>query len=305
MSVKIRSSWIDSNTHSLGVRVYRNLETFTKDTLPDVYATIPKGTMSYEDINVEEGQTYFYMLSVFNNGQELFSECYKVEIREKDEYINDVDLLIFADATSFPSTNIIDSSTARRQLTLRGDVKIIADPTNFGLDDGVLYFDGYSDRISVNVDPLGVEDFTYETFLYPLNNNGGNSRIFQVGALGDTNSFALIRWGNNLTFERHRGGGNWQWDGYKGDAWFVNTWYHVALMRKSGRLYIFLNGIPVVEVDFNHNIVSGDIYIGQSQQQSDGTDAITAYMKSIRFTPKRARYPVSGFTVPTTKYPII
>ena len=259
-------------------------------------------TDEFVDSTTQIGHAYYVMLSSVRGNEEVFSDVIEILNEVKDEFISNVDLLIFADADSFPSTNIVDASNKNRTINVRGDVKIIEDPTNYGLDDGVLYFDGLGDRLFVQVDPLLKSDFTYEVFVHPLNNNGGNARIFQVGDLNGTNSFALIRWGNALTFERN--GGSWYWMAHVPDIWFINTWYHVVLMRKDDRIYIFLNGEPIAEFNFDYSILSGDIYIGQSQQQAGTVDAITAYMKSIRFTPNRARYPITGFATPTRKFPI-
>lgn len=259
-------------------------------------------TNDFIDTTAHTGSKYYIVLSSVRRNEEVFSEVIEILNEVKDEYFDDVDLLIFADANAFPSAAIIDSSSMHKTIIRRGDVSIIADPTNFGLDDGVLFFDGNADRLQVNVDPLLDSDFTYEVFVYPLNNNGGNARIFQVGDLNGTNSFALIRWGNALTFERN--GGSWYWMAHVPDIWFINRWYHVVLMRKDDRIYICLNGVVISEFNFDYSILSGDIYVGQSQQQAGTIDAITAYMKSIRFTPNRARYPTTGFATPTEKFPI-
>lgn len=87
MSIKIKISWDDNNAVSEGVRIYRSDTEFTSSQLPAVIATVPM-LEEYEDFEVEEGRTYFYMLSCFMVDQEVFTECYEVFAEDS------VDLLI-------------------------------------------------------------------------------------------------------------------------------------------------------------------------------------------------------------------
>lgn len=79
MSIKIKTSWTDSNVIIEGVRIYKSSVNFDVSSRPAVYAEILDGSEFYEDLNVAEGQTYFYMLSCFLGEQEVFTECYEVK----------------------------------------------------------------------------------------------------------------------------------------------------------------------------------------------------------------------------------
>lgn len=78
MSIKIKTSWTDNNAIVEGVRIYKSTASFDVNTLPAIYAEILDGGDFYEDLNVIEGQTYFYMLSCFLGEQEVFTECYEI-----------------------------------------------------------------------------------------------------------------------------------------------------------------------------------------------------------------------------------
>jgi len=78
MSIKIKVSWDDHNVVSEGVRIYRSNTTFTPSNLPAVLATVPT-LDEYEDLDVIEGQTYFYMLAAYLGEQEVFTECFEVK----------------------------------------------------------------------------------------------------------------------------------------------------------------------------------------------------------------------------------
>lgn len=256
--------------------------------LPEAKVKYISGTTnSYKDQD-ETYEVNYIRIGAMKNGKEILSDEVSI-IKDKDWSL--VDLLLLPEAFSLPSTDIRDYSSYKRNLTVRSDVKII-DGSSVGKD-RVFFFDGDGDRISTTVSALGFDDFTYEAYVYPLSDSGGNSRIFQIGDLHGLNSFALIRWGNYLTVERNNG--SWEWVLAKYEAWFVNNWYHVCLMRKDGILYALLNGQLVGEAYFNYEIVSGDIYIGQSQQQSTTTDAFHGYMEGFRLTKGSARYNITGF----------
>ncbi|ENW90562.1 MULTISPECIES: hypothetical protein [Acinetobacter] len=77
-SIKLKMVWVDSNEIIEGVRIYKSASSFTSLSKPAVYAEILDGSDFYEDFNVEDGETYFYMLSCFLGDQEVFTECFEV-----------------------------------------------------------------------------------------------------------------------------------------------------------------------------------------------------------------------------------
>lgn len=86
MSIKIKASWTDNNVIIEGVRIYKSSASFDVNSRPAVYAEILDGSKFYEDLNVAEGQTYFYMLSCFLGEQEVFTECYEIVAQAAAKY---------------------------------------------------------------------------------------------------------------------------------------------------------------------------------------------------------------------------
>lgn len=78
MSIKLKIGWIDNNVIVEGVRIYKSSALFDVNTLPAVYAEITDGSIFYDDFDIVEGRTYFYMLSCFLGEREVFTECYDV-----------------------------------------------------------------------------------------------------------------------------------------------------------------------------------------------------------------------------------
>ena len=101
MSVKIKITWDDLNVISEGVRIYKNASAFTSSSLPAVYTTVTYGVVEFEDLDVVEKQTYFYMLSSFLDEQEVFTDCYEVNVESTtppDPQLSTVTLLMQFDA---------------------------------------------------------------------------------------------------------------------------------------------------------------------------------------------------------------
>ena len=81
-SMKIRTSWTDENVVTEGVRIYKSDQEFDVNSKPASLVEIRDGAEFYEDFNVIEGQTYFYMLSCFLGEQEVFTECFEVIVEK-------------------------------------------------------------------------------------------------------------------------------------------------------------------------------------------------------------------------------
>lgn len=78
MSIKLEIGWTDSNVIIEGVRIYKKQQAFDVSTRPQPLVEVTDGSLFYEDLDVIENQTYFYMLSCFLGEQEVFTECFEV-----------------------------------------------------------------------------------------------------------------------------------------------------------------------------------------------------------------------------------
>lgn len=104
MSVKIKIKWDDSNAISEGVHIYKSASAFTSSSLPALYETIAYGIDEFEDLDVIENQTYFYMLSCFLDEQEAFTECYEIKASAGEPLPKIVQL--GAESVIFTATNL-------------------------------------------------------------------------------------------------------------------------------------------------------------------------------------------------------
>jgi hypothetical protein len=131
---------------------------------------------------------------------------------------------------------------------------------------GSAYFDGTGDYLSVSSNPIfafGTGNFTIECWVYqPVAN--GNNGIFHlsdtVGGLKGSSAGTL-----SVAFLGDK------WNIYPGGAsgasssagtLTANTWYHIALVRASGVVRLYVNGVSVISVNDTTNLIGTNLAIG-------------------------------------------
>lgn len=227
-----------------------------------------------------------------------------------DSGIDDTNTILLLHGTGANnSTSIIDKGMSNSTVTSYGDIKItssIADP--YGQNNGVMYFDGNGDYIvpaNNSLFPPGTGDFTYEAWInLPSYGNGGYAdyagTIFDTrGSGGDTAGilFILSTTGQLILW---RGGEVFRFTG----TLSLNTWHHIALVRSSGVIKLFVNGSISYSTAFTADLTSQYMTIGTVV---DGRAANTflkfaGYMSDFRYS-NTARYSAASFTPPTASLP--
>jgi len=162
-SIIINLSWVDTNRVEDGYRVYKSTSPMDPEvSMPAPIATLDPNSESYVDTDVVYGQTYYYIVSSFNNLQanEVFSENKEV-VCEENIYAISVDgethkldtngNRIFVDKT----TNLFGS--IRAEFTMDMDYK------------GNFYY--VSGNTIKKVDKNFQEVWTYDFAPYTLYNN--------------------------------------------------------------------------------------------------------------------------------------
>lgn len=268
------------------------------DTNPPMAIAAGLTSKEYSDATADLGETYLYSVGAIVNDLEKISDE-----KSFDTLIDKVDLLIFADANVFPSTNIVDSSKMPKTITKTGNVKIV-NTVNKLFDEGWIYFDGVNDNLSVLIAQLGASDFTFECFIVQdLVNSKSYGRLMQIGPNNALGSILLYRQAatNPATLTLALGNGSGYYYAIVGTKVLQNgVPNHICLMRKSGIFYLFINGI----LDSSNNsyttfsISNNPIFIGSN---TAGLEEFSGYFSSIRLT-KFARYNISGFTPPQFKF---
>lgn len=283
-------------------KVYKSLNPIDINNPPEPIAVDVIDT-TFIDADVVLGDRFYYRVSATKNGIEKFSDQVIGIAGEIDEYFSYVELLIFADAETFPSIVFKDSSSFARAVAYAGGAKIVS-PAVFTLkyDNGSIYIPPSGGRVDSNITSLGVADFTIECFA-ALNSIQGNQRtLWQFG----NNAGGLkisVDSSRQVWFE---GFMDWTFIGLIiGGTLTLNTWNHLCIMRKNGVFYLFINGTRIgLNGNYRTTVVpSGTFSIGNTPGSLSISSSFDGHVSGVRITKGVARYDATGFTPPTSKYP--
>lgn len=208
-----------------------------------------------------------------------------------DPFFNNVSLLLPMD------TSFADFSSNNVLFTVFGTARIRTDQTKFG--GGAGYFNSSNDYIRASNSSLfgfGTGDFTIEMWIYPQGtfsfqgffnaNNYTNGILMRWHANAVTDSLYI----NNTVY-------NWQPAIYAPR----NTWSHIALVRYSGTVKMFVNGVNRIgSVTNNSNIGSSAVpLIGASAHNTN--EGFNGYIDDLRVTKGVARY-TTDFIPPNNSF---
>ena len=213
-----------------------------------------------------------------------------------DLIFNNVSLLLHGDGTN-GSTTIIDSSSNAHTVNVVADAQISTTQSKFG--GSSLAFDGSGDTLNIASNAsfgFGTGDFTVEFW---LNYQGGNGYVFfWIQAIGAP-STPYLGYGLNTGSKNP-----WLWN--NADVLTTTTavtndvWQHHAVVRSSGVVTMYLDGVALASTTFTENLDSQKPLTiasnGNSNQFTNG------FIDDFRITKGVARY-TSNFTPPTAPFP--
>lgn len=193
------------------------------------------------------------------------------------------------------SNRFIDTSSNAFALTVNGTPSVQRfspfNPTSAystSVIGGSGYFDGSGDYLVTPSNAalgLGTGDFTVECWYYHL------SRASTDGLIGN---------GTNLNVYINTSGTLGYFNGSSGQDSSqtvpLNTWGHIAVVRASGTLKIYYNGVQVLSQTQGTNYGTSSWYIGTNSAANN--DPCNGYMTDARIVKGTAVY-TSAFTPPT------
>ena len=220
---------------------------------------------------------------------------------------NNTVLLLHMDGNE-GSNSFIDQSTIAHPVTPYGDAKISTANSKFG--GSSLYLDGSGDYLSIPSNPalnLGTDDFTIEFWTYSMNQSVPYPNYLASEAGWYSGSFAIRfdAWGNGQS-ERY----GLFWNPYgdplltSSSSYPENVWRHVAVVRHSGTLRYFVEGVEVASTSAGAGTAidlsfGGYLRIGASGW--DGSNGfVNDYIDEVRIS-NIARY-TSNFNPPTIAF---
>ncbi|WP_164483772.1 MULTISPECIES: LamG-like jellyroll fold domain-containing protein [unclassified Polaromonas] len=225
-----------------------------------------------------------------------------------DPNLASVSLLLHADGAN-GSTTFTDSSPSPKTLSAIGTATISTAQSKFG--GSAIYFNGAAGHLSTPANAsfdIGLGDFTVETWYYPGAATGSSQALFTVG--NPTNYSAS---GLSLGIQHVGSTGKLVAFVYNASqytnvlstgALAVNSWYHVALVRKSGVLSLYLNGVlqGSGNANFAANVPASGWMVSVGRYNNETPAYVNGYLDDFRFTKGIARYS-ANFTPPSEAFP--
>jgi hypothetical protein len=203
------------------------------------------------------------------------------------------------------STTITDESG--KTWTRAGDAQIDTAQYKFGGASGL--FDGTGDYVSTPDSDdftVGNADFTIDCWFRPTAINQNSRLCAQLGASGlDATIGIVISLNADESVSGYvQSGGTIYTAAVAAASYDVDTWYHVALIRYSDTLKLYLNGIAGATTA---NLTGVTVYnstdsfvIGRAGSFNGGY--YSGHIDEFRFSNGIARWTTSNFTPPTRAY---
>ena len=173
--------------------------------------------------------------------------------------------------------SIIDSSPKPKTVTLNNGALVSTLKSRFG--GASLLLNGLNQYASIPEHTdfgFGTGDFTIEMWVYPVDNNNYRTLI-SMGTHTDGLLWRMCTEGNQLWFN----GTPWSW----GSASVpLHTWSHLALVRNSGTIKVYINGTESLSV--SGGAAAGNL--GSSRAVSIGaygsSETFNGYLDEVRIT---------------------
>ncbi|MDD5132335.1 MAG: LamG domain-containing protein [bacterium] len=209
-------------------------------------------------------------------------------------------LLLHCDGTD-QSTTFTDSATSKT-VTANGNAQI--DTASYKFSTAAGLFDGNGDYLSLADSDdwsFGTGDFTID-FWIKFNSASGNQGLFQQYA--DSSNRTVLSFESNLLRFSICDGGSYTCHYYGSWSPTAGTWYHLALVRSSSNVYIFINGSALnlttsIAINTVPNIAGcfefGRGYFNSTQNYFNGA------LDEVRISKGIARW-TSNFTAPSEAY---
>ena len=198
---------------------------------------------------------------------------------------------------NFTNAGIYDA-TSKNDLETVGNAQISTTQSKFG--GSSMYFDGTGDYLFAPSRAITsmAGDFTVEMWIY---RNSGNNFFFTVGDSVGSSGFELYI-GNSGANLRLYSGNSVVIDNALTSVNFpTSTWTHVAVVRFSGSVRMYVAGFQASSTWSSTSTFSGNIHVGAEFYNGSVIGTCNGYMQDVRVTNGIARY-TSNFTPPTTAY---
>lgn len=224
---------------------------------------------------------------------------------ETDYVWGNVILLLGFEGTDGSQVITNESSISVGTPTVSGDAQIDTAQKKFGSSSCL--FDGNADRISYSNSNFffSNQDFCVESWIR-FSNVTGTQVIAGAWTESTNNRVWVFDFTSTaLRFRQSSDGGNGNITTFSA-AWSpsINTWYHVAVTRKSGTVRMYIDGVMVASGSSPSMFAGSSFMRIGAIQTSFATNFFKGWMDELRISKGSAiYYSDSGYTVPTAAFP--
>jgi len=222
-----------------------------------------------------------------------------------------VELLLHGDGLDGAglAADFVDSSGLNHvPNTVSGDPTLVTATKKFGT--ASIYFDGndYLNYASSTDWAVDGGDFTVECFVnLDVQDVLKQEHIWQF-ASGTQNRFILyvVQTTKNLAVGVAQNAGGYTFNGITGPVLLDDTWYHIAVVRKSGTIRLYVAGVEqgtaLSGAAATMPAGANDLALGWQPHSGTANDFLTGWIDEFRFVKGYAVYS-SNFTPPTAPFP--
>ena len=207
--------------------------------------------------------------------------------------------LIKASGNNGSNTTINDASASNRSITVNGDISAQAF-TPFHPGGYSAYFDGSGDYLLPAITTaVGTNDFTLEGWFY-FNSLSSDVTLFDFRSSGNWGIFSIFGSGSNaLKVVYYNGGSN---QGITTNTVTVGEWNHIAIVRASGVIKIYINGIlgSTTSDNTSWTIAASPRICANKGSGGAGSNHVNGYASDVRFVNGTAVY-TANFTPPSSR----
>ena len=196
------------------------------------------------------------------------------------------------------SNRFIDNSTNNFTITVVGDTKILSAMPFIANSSyatyGSTYFDGTGDNLSLTGSDLGSGNFTIEMWVYFTSYPNAQNAIYSNGTADNVNSSTTVVYINSS--------GTLAMYNYPNSITTTGTvslsqWNHVAVVRNSGTISLYINGVSSGSGANSNNISNTTVQVMKGY--GGIANSPIGYVSNLRVVKGTAVY-TTTFTPPTT-----
>ena len=266
--------------------------------LPPGTALSSGGVFSGTVAGLAVDATYSFTVVANDAENQDASRTFTVTVVAGDQYINLTPLLLNGESTTW----ITDASANKLLPTVTGDSKPTAfSPYNTNWS---LYFSGANNYLTVaanaGYNPGNTGAWTFECFVYPINNTGGAFYGHGNGAAYG-NALSMAYGSNQFAFNQSNGSST-PVSIASASSYPPGRWYHYAICKDdSNVMRLFIDGVQVGTQTYSSSIAGGGqpFINGLYDNIAFGRGGGAFYLSDVHWVVGTALYTTTPFTPPT------